>query len=327
MIMHKNAARRAAFTLLEVFLTLSMAVVLMALIGAAIQFYARDMDVNDTDIRQTQLAAAIIQMIEDDLRATIHNDPIDMEPLAALLSTVAANTGGGAGGEQPAGGEDLSAAGFDMDESLVEDEAVEPPDLTTGVAILERPGLIGNQYQIQIDTSRLPRLEEYVVMLDETNTDIQDLPSDLKTVTYFVQAAGSYGVEDNLAAASPGSNDSQGGLVRRSLDRAATTYAAGAGNLTALAQTGDLLAPEVLGIEFRYWDGVTWELEWSSDEFEELPLAVQIQVTMSNPIAVSSGLSPDDENAVRVFTHIVRLPMANPLEEESEDDQLSEAGI
>ena len=115
--------------------------------------------------------------------------------------------------------------------------------------------------------------------------------------------------------------------MRRSLDRAATAYAAELGNLAALTQTGDLLAPEVLGIEFRYWDGITWELEWSSDEYEELPLAVQVQITMSNPIAISAGLSADDPNAVRVFTHVVRLPMAKPIEEESESDDLSGVGI
>ncbi len=83
-----------------------MSVVLMGLVGAAIQFYARDMDVNDMDIRQTQLASAIIQMIEDDLRATVHNDPVDMSGLATLLSTVAANTTGGLAGGASPGSED-----------------------------------------------------------------------------------------------------------------------------------------------------------------------------------------------------------------------------
>ncbi len=36
-------------------------------------------------------------------------------------------------------------------------------------------------------------------MLDETTTDIDDVPSDLKTVAYFVQAAGMIGgVQDPL---------------------------------------------------------------------------------------------------------------------------------
>ena len=325
---HYRRSGRAAFTLLELVLTVSMSVVLMGLIGAAIQFYARDMDVNDMDIRQTQLAAAIMQMIEDDLRGTVHNDPVDMSGLATLLSSVGGQTAAAGGGGGGGGEEDLSAAGVapEEDESLLEEE-VAAPDLTSGVAVLQSPGLIGNQFQIQIDVSRLPRLEEYVTMLDETATDLEDVPSDLKTVTYFVQPAGALGVVDALATASGTAVDDGGGLVRRSLDRAATTYAATTGSLAALGQTGDLLAPEVLAIEFSYWDGTIWELQWSSDEFGELPLAVQVKLTMSNPIAASAGLSADDENATRMFTHIIRIPMAKPMEAETESEELAEAGI
>lgn len=276
------------------------------------------------DIRQTQLAAAIMQMIEDDLRGTVHNDPVDMSGLATLLSSVGGQTAAAGGG---GGGEDLSAAGVapEEDESLLEEEVA--PDLTSGVAVLQSPGLIGNQFQIQIDVSRLPRLEEYVTMLDETATDLEDVPSDLKTVTYFVQPVGASGVVDALATASGTAVDDGGGLVRRSLDRAATTYAATTGSLAALGQTGDLLAPEVLAIEFSYWDGTIWELQWSSDEFGELPLAVQVKLTMSNPIAASAGLSADDENATRMFTHVIRIPMAKPMEAETESEELAEAGI
>ncbi len=76
-----------------------MSVVLMILVGAAIQFYARDMNVRDMDIRQTQLAAAVMQMIEDDLRATLHNEPVDTSGLEALLAASAQQvSGGGQGG-------------------------------------------------------------------------------------------------------------------------------------------------------------------------------------------------------------------------------------
>ena len=75
-----------AFTLLEVLLTLAMSVVLMGLIGTAFQFYAVDMNVRNMDIQQTQLAAAVMQMIEDDLRATLHAEPADMSGLEELLS-------------------------------------------------------------------------------------------------------------------------------------------------------------------------------------------------------------------------------------------------
>ena len=175
-------------------------------------------------------------------------------------------------------------------------------DLTSGAAVLQTPGLIGNQYQIQIDLSRLPRLEEYVAMLDETTTDIDDVPSDLKTVAYFVQSAGMIGgVQDPLNSLDPeAAGEVTGGLVRRSLDRAATVYAASNGNLTLLNQTGELLAPEITAIEFSYWDGLNWELEWSSDEYGELPLAVQVRIYMTDPNASAEAItlrqwSPDQK--------------------------------
>lgn len=326
-----RAGLNRAFTLLEVLLTLAMSVVLMGLIGTAFQFYAVDMNVRNMDIQQTQMAAAVMQMIEDDLRATLHSEPADMSGLEELLSS---SLGGEEEGDKSGGGEeeDLSAAGISMEEDIVEEMDAVPLNLTSGVAVLQTPGLIGNQYQIQLDLSRLPRLEEYVQMMDQTTATLQDVPSDLKTVAYYVQSDDSTaGVLDSLAELDPDATDlTSGGLVRRSLDRAATLEAATMGNVSTLNQTGDLLAPEVKAIEFSYWDGLTWQLEWSSDEFGELPLAVQVTIYMVDPALAAtededtlSSLGPE---SMRSFTHIVRLPMAVPIETAEEDD-LSEAGL
>ena len=324
-----------AFTLLEVLLTLAMSVVLMGLIGTAFQFYAVDMNVRNMDIQQTQLAASVMQMIEDDLRATLHSEPADMSGLEELLSSsLGGDEEGGRGGSGSESEEDLSAAGISMEMEEEPLEAIDTTslDLTSGVAVLQTPGLVGNQYQIQLDLSRLPRLEEYVQMMDETITDLQDVPSDLKTVAYYVQSDDSAGgVLDSLAELDPDASElTAGGLVRRSLDRAATVEAATMGNVSTLNQTGDLLAPEIKSIEFSYWDGLTWQLEWSSDEFGELPLAVQVRIYMVDPALAAtenadtiSALGPD---SMRTFSHIVRLPMAVPIETE-EDEDLSEAGL
>ena len=325
---------KRAFTLLEVLLTLAMSVVLMGLIGTAFQFYAVDMNVRNMDIQQTQLAASVMQMIEDDLRATLHSEPADMSGLEELLSSsLGGAEEGGQGGSSSESEEDLSAAGISMEMEEEPLEAIDTTslDLTSGVAVLQTPGLVGNQYQIQLDLSRLPRLEEYVQMMDETITDLQDVPSDLKTVAYYVQSDDATGgVLDSLAELDPDASElTSGGLVRRSLDRAATVEAATMGNVSTLNQTGDLLAPEIKAIEFSYWDGLTWQLEWSSDEFGELPLAVQVRIYMVDPALAAtesadtiSALGPD---SMRTFSHIVRLPLAVPIETEEED--LSEAGL
>ncbi|MGI9466489.1 MAG: PulJ/GspJ family protein, partial [Rubripirellula sp.] len=140
-----------AFTLLEVLLTLAMSVVLMGLIGTAFQFYAVDMNVRNMDIQQTQLAASVMQMIEDDLRATLHSEPADMSGLEELLSSsLGGAEEGGQGGSSSESEEDLSAAGISMEMEEEPLEAIDTTslDLTSGVAVLQTPGLVGNQYQI-----------------------------------------------------------------------------------------------------------------------------------------------------------------------------------
>ncbi len=319
----------AGITLLEVLLTLSLAVVLIGLVGGALKFYAIDMNVRDLEVRQTHLAAVVMQMIEDDLRATLHTEPVDTTGLEGLLATTASNvTGGAAGGPSD---EDMSAAGIDSETDETEDETLATDsasvDLQTGAAVLEIPGLIGNQYQIQIDISRLPRLEEYIQVLDSDTANIDDVPSDIKTVSYFVQPAGvAGGVEDSLREVEDGTTgEEMGGLVRRSLDRAATIYSTTNSGSSILNQTGELLAPEVTGIEFAYWDGLIWQTEWSSDVYGELPLAVQVRLHMVQPTADASADPTDAEN-IRTFMHVIRLPMARPIEEE-EEDLLSGAGV
>jgi len=323
----KHSRETAGFTLLEVLLTLSMSVVLLVLVGGAVQFYGRDMVNVDQEARQTQLAAAVMQMIEDDLRAALHQDPIDTSGLEQLLSSLGAQAAGG-------GGSNESADTTSANASSTTTGMTEPVNLMSGTAMLQQPGLIGNQSQLQIDVSRIPRLEEYVAMFDTQVGTLDDIPSDLKTVTYFVQPAGVAGgvVEpvDNVTATA--SVSTSGGLVRRSLDRAATSYAMLMGNISALNQTGDLLAPEVTGIEFAYWDGVTWQIEWSTDQFGELPLAVRVTLSLGEPQTAqqdptTSVTSTEPDSVIRTFQHLIRLPMARPMQLQTTMDTTTGSGI
>ncbi|GAF70583.1 unnamed protein product, partial [marine sediment metagenome] len=285
----------------------------------------------DMEVRQTQLAAAVMQMIEDDLRATLHGKPIDMAALEGVLMSTVAQLSGGAGSAARQPDEDLSAAGIESDEPTDTFEGTSL-DLQSGAAVLETPGLIGNQNQIQVDLSRLPRLEEYVAMIDDSSADLDDVPSDIKTVSYYVQSQGTIGgVQDALEKLNSTSvPEPSGGLVRRSLDRAATVEASMTGGLNRLNQSGDLLAPEVTGIEFSYWDGSIWQLQWSSDQVGALPLAVRVTINVSNPVTVSlqqdSSSSTNDDSA-RTFTHVIRLPLAKLVDNSESDEELSEAGL
>lgn len=316
--------RQRGFTLLEVLLTLSVAVALMALVGGALRFYATDLNIRDMDVRQAQLAASILQMISDDLRASIHPQQFDAQPLEDFLATAAGNGSG-----------ELSAAAeavLGLDDPLdptIDDGAGESLDLVSATMVLQRPGLIGNQTELQFDISRLPRLEQWRPLMTGGG-EVTDIPSDLKTVTYYLQPAGmSGGVSDPLAAYLPAEADTTGlpvargdsgaapgGLVRRQLDRAANLWAMQTGALSTLLGTGDLLASEVVALEFSYFDGAMWQVFWNSDQMGSLPLAIQVKLTLASPAGQPQQPQASDSapTNTRTFTQIIQLPAGRPAQ-------------
>ena len=315
----------AGFTLLEVLLTLAMAVVLMSLVGSAISFYANHLQTRDSDVRRVQLASATMRMIADDLKAALYPEEFDASTLEKFLASAASQ--GAAGTAQAAGLDEagMETLGLSTADAASQETALEtePVDLSLNATSLARPGLIGNQYQIQFDISRLPRLEEYQPMLTPASEGLADVPSDIKTISYFVQAPGGAGVVDPLASVSDADaneftigGSAGSGLVRRQLDRQITSYAYETGGITSLQMSGDLLAPEVIAVEFQYWDGYQWQIQWNSDQMGALPLAVQVQLTFSDPDGIASG-DPANVGSTsgRTFTQIVRLPMGRIVDQ------------
>jgi hypothetical protein len=182
------------------------------------------------------------------------------------------------------------------------------------MTVPEVVGIYGNQYQLQVDVSRLPRIEQYQQLLTaDSAASMVDIPSDIKTVTYYVKtpemgamAAPSIGLD---RMSDP--NAHAVGLVRREVDRAVTSAAITNGDTARLENSGEMLAPEVVGIEFRYFDGIEWRLEWDSTVEKSLPLAVQILLAMttSNPDGISVTASASDlPPNIRIYSMIVHLP-------------------
>jgi hypothetical protein len=205
--------------------------------------------------------------------------------------------------------------------------------------MLQTPGLVGTSYEIQVDVSRLPRLEEYQWITDANTANLDDIPSDIKTITYYVQSAGVLGgAIDPLDAAVATSADgsavtSPGGLVRRILDRAVTGQAMNNGGTLALGQSGELLAPEVVSIEFSYWDGLIWQVSWDSDSMGELPLAIQVTIDViasSDVPILAADPAALEAMATRTFMHTIRLPVARPVDTtvttETNDTSASSSG-
>ena len=187
------------------------------------------------------------------------------------------------------------------------------------------PGLYGNQYELQIDVSRLPRVDEYQRMATSSLLNVvQDIPSDVKTVAYYCVNAGD---TTSATALRDRSGQPQRGLVRRVLDRAVTMYASTTGGAGGLQQAADVIAPEVAAVEFEYFDGTEWLQQWDSEQEGGLPMAVKITLVLAS---IDATQSPADASMSRsttaqiqpdqVYSLVVRLPTAKPIQLETGGD-------
>ncbi len=194
-------------------------------------------------------------------------------------------------------------------------------------------GLYGSANQLQFDVSRLPRVDEYA---GGSPTSMVQIPSDIKTLTYYVRGD-SGGGDGSAAGSSEPSTTGQGrGLMRLEMDRAVSAYSESNGALSANYDNAKLLADEVTSITFRYWNGTQWATDWNSDEMGGLPLAIEVVMTMADPNAAVStdtavqNLATTDETSTDAsYRIVVNLPTASlppPAEEPATEGDTAAAG-
>jgi hypothetical protein len=257
----------------------------------------------------------------------------DLDALDAGLDVGGESTGGTedreAGDAPDTGGiEDMS--GMDDTSAGLDEMASENTmDIAGTVEPTSVPGLFGNQYELQVDVSHLPRVDQYEAALTAlAQGATPDIVSDVKTVAYFLQIDESQAVSVGLADRP---TDIGAGLIRREMDRAMTSFASQNGTLDPSAGGGSMLAPEVNYLEFRYFDGLEWQVEWDSEEMGGLPVAVEITVGIDptsgkDPetleVTEATELATADMNEY-LYRLVVHLPAARPT---ALDDQSLDSG-
>ncbi|MEX2120970.1 MAG: prepilin-type N-terminal cleavage/methylation domain-containing protein [Pirellulales bacterium] len=313
----------SGFTLLEVLLALALSVLVLGALAFAIQVTLRATHSGRADVARAQLARAVLRRISDDLRSAVWHEPLEID----LSAVSASGQGGSSGGQSPAGsggdgdGDDSSGNGpggsggqpsglgsggsagnasgggpASSGGSTSGSTGTSAGDTETSSLSAPMPGLHGGLDWIEVDVSRLPRVDQYEQSISATDASPLELASDVKTVAYYM--AGSQATAANAGAT---------GLMRRQLDRAVTQWAAMNGNLLGLDQAAQALAPEVVSIQFEYFDGYEWLTEWDSDASQGLPMAVEIAIALDSQ-ADPSQIDPE-ENTYRLVVH---LPSARP---------------
>jgi hypothetical protein len=180
------------------------------------------------------------------------------------------------------------------------------------------PGIYGNENELQIDVSRLPRLDQMQAILSpdtSTTTGLtQDTMSNVKTVLYFLGGSSSGG--SSTSGSATGS-----GLYRREMDRAVASFSSTQGQSPDDSSNQEPLAAEVTNLVFQYYDGNEWVSEWDSTENNGLPMAVEISLTITKPQHSSDGIgwppggnssSSAKDSDAHTYTLLVSLPVAQP---------------
>lgn len=265
-------------------------------------------------------------------------------------SSGGSSMGGSSSSSTSSSGSTGSSASSGSSSSGSEDSAANTTDLAASTTPPPTPGLYGNQYELMVDVSRLPRPDQYYSQqMSSLSTQMPDVPSDIKSVLYYVQSSGnSMGIQDPLQSGSltgiavePTAEEAikaGGGLVRRQLDRAVTQWANDQGQSDRLMRTGELLASEVVSLEFNYYDGTQWLTQWDSSQ-QNLPLVVKIQLGMQDPgIAKTqplaagtpvSSMAADQLQTygVRVYELSVAIPGAQLMEPVATDSGMESMGV
>jgi hypothetical protein len=334
-------------TLMELVLTLALTAVIVTLLGLAIHLHLRVLDVRRTNVEQAQLARAVLQIMANDIRGALQIDPLDLSSVEQLMSSYDLDT------------DDLDVEGTEGVEDSLEDinlddeEASSSENIAGSAGTSLVPGLYGNRYELQVDVSHLPRPDQYALSLPDEAGSPTDVPSDVKSVAYFLHSdvsseapAAQSGIGFATDAPPSRPDAETRGLVRRAQSRAITEWASENGNLDTLRRNTQILAPEVNHLEFRYFDGTQWLEAWDTEQEGGLPVAVEIGVWIASPDEPDARARPRTvagiqdaadtvgrttvarvEGAVDAFGQLYRLivdlPVGQPTTDEDEADAAS----
>src|SRR3954471_2596968 len=102
----QGAARglRSGFTLLEVILALGLAVIVVGLVGNAVNGTLRFIDRGREKTERDQLARAVLNKIGNDVRGVVRYEPFDSKGMMSVKASSSKGGGGKGGGGSSKGG-------------------------------------------------------------------------------------------------------------------------------------------------------------------------------------------------------------------------------
>jgi hypothetical protein len=305
-----SPARRAGLTLLEVLLAAGLGVILIGAIYAAIEQSWRLTRSGRIELERQQIARAVLRRIELDLRGTMFTPQttsdaeagaVDDSGLASALASAGLNSSGsvasansGSTGSSGSSGTGTGSTSGSTSSTTEEGE----------VAWTASLGIRGSANELVIDVSHT----KPVAVLDVTASP---LSTDLQTVTYGIGNADAVVLAAGANGPLSRPDDDGLGLMRRQGDRSSIAES-GDGSGTATGTT-QLLAQEISSIQFRYFNGLSWETEWDSVTNEALPRAVEVTIVFDPPPAAGRLLASPVSASTTQYRRVIAIPTSDPI--------------
>ncbi|MDB4786485.1 MAG: type II secretion system protein GspJ [Planctomycetaceae bacterium] len=296
---------RRGISLLELLIALGLGILLIGSVGATLIIILRTEAAGRQKMERAQLVRALYLRMSDDLRAVTF--------LEEFVTNKESN-------------EQSAAESADQDD-LESELGIEDSEefLSPSEAIMEKTnGLYGDESSFVIFIHRPARLPARIATgasLSEEDEVIDSVTdSGLRTVSWYLNGSSSIGslvgesdvpstLIDNLAF-----DDSEsGGLSRLEQDALEVNFSEDVTDILGIQ--AELLAPEILMVQFRYYDGADWVSQWDSAIQERLPSAVEVTLTFKEIDAQENRLLFGEESIASeksTMRFVVALSMAPP---------------
>lgn len=294
------------FTLIEVLIALSLSVMLISAVYAAIEMHYRFQSAGRAEIRGQQLIRSLTRLIAQDISCVTLELPEESDSSSEQAADE--ESGNSAGVSNLSSGSTFDSA-LQSSNSSTSDNAAGIADAFLGLSEGVVPavfGIYGTPDTLHM-TVNLPSREMDFFPLGMENS-VEDRTSHLKIITLGlteIDALGMTMLQKNLKTTRPGV-----GLGRRV--RSFYTTASGEEPL----EPHHLISPEVTELAFRYFDSGEWFDNWDSTSMGRLPRAIEVKFGIWNPPPVEVGRDRSMEpGTVTDVVYVFKVPLSAPTVE------------
>ncbi|MFO0999375.1 MAG: type II secretion system protein GspJ [Planctomycetaceae bacterium] len=336
---------RAAYTMLELMIAVGLTSLLMiALFAAMQQYFNLQLDSNEEITRQ-QIARSLLRQMTRDIQSVVFVKKLANDETSGTSTSVSegssssstsgsSSTASGGSGSSTSGSSSsstgtsggtssgststgsTSSGSSTLDGNSYGQSSIDPETVMTTYT----NGLVGTATDLQLFVSRPDKSLSYVASQDLTSTSQRS--SDLMIIRYLMAQSGGGGLASAIAdKESIGTDSGPIGIAKLEGDLFGLSTAVETSEESPQLAASKLLAKEVSGLQFRYYDGLTWQESWDSNALNEMPKAIEITLTLRNQEDAGDTFSDEvvDPYALPETTHrmVVPIPVAEPFVTES----------